>query len=294
LSPHPALNGSVSEEVLGQSIEDQPTKIVAVETSSYGSGKKQSSLAGKRGRRVIPTSAAPITFFVREDADWLKPRRYNNPLEEDLGISTAARSAKRFLTEKGASFFVDIVRGTGLLKAEVETALWELVAAGLITADGFDNIRALIDPMRRAGCGRGHGFRPRDSTGRWSLLYTETGKDRERIIEATCHVLLRRYGIVFRDLLVREANVFGWRELLQQFRLMEDRGETRGGRFVGGFNGEQFALPGALASLRLMRGREPSNQKLVLSASDPLNLMGIILPGDKVAATSGNVFALTL
>jgi ATP-dependent Lhr-like helicase len=107
-------------------------------------------------------------------------------------------------------------------------------------------------------------------------------------------MLLERYGVVFRDLLVREANVLGWREILQYFRLMEDRGEIRGGRFVSGFNGEQFALPTALESLRLMRGREPSQRQLVLSAADPLNLVGIILPGEKVAAISGNMFSLSL
>ena len=121
-------------------------------------------------RRVVPTSVAPITFFVREDADWMIPRREPGD-EETRGLSPAAIAVLQFLRQRGASFFADIVRGTGKLKAEVETALWELVAAGLLTADGFDNLRALIDPKRRSGQGSGRSARPRHSAGRWSLLY---------------------------------------------------------------------------------------------------------------------------
>jgi len=229
---------------------------------------------------------------VRADAEWLTPLQNLNDSIEELNLSRAAKAVKHFLAKRGASFFADIVRGTGLLKAEVETALWELVAAGIITADGFDNIRALIDPQRRAGRGRGRNTRPRDSTGRWSLLHNDDVVEGEKATEATCRMLLNRYGVVFRDLLSREANIPSWRALLQQFRLLEARGDIRGGRFVSGFNGEQFALPAAVESLRLMRGRQPGSNRIVLSAADPLNLFGIILPGDKVAATSGNVFSL--
>jgi hypothetical protein len=145
------------------------------------------------------------------------------------------------------------VRGTRLLKSEVETALWELVAAGLVTADGFDNLRALIDPRRRAGHGSGRTARPRHSTGRWALLYGGDPADRSQAIEATCWMLLRRYGIVFRELLARETILPTWREVLIAFRRLEDRGEIRGGRFVTGFIGEQFALPIAVDSLRAAR-----------------------------------------
>ncbi len=100
---------------------------------------------------MVPTSVAPITFFVREEADWMIPQRAEASQEETRGLSPGARDVLEFLRQRGASFFADIVRGTGKLKAEVETALWELVAAGMITADGFDNLRALIDPKRRAG-----------------------------------------------------------------------------------------------------------------------------------------------
>ena len=241
--------------------------------------------AGKR--RVIPTSVAPITFFVREEADWMTPHRPDSNQSEARGLSEGARQVLDFLRQRGASFFDDMVRGTGRLKAEVETGLWELVAGGLITADGFDNLRSLIDPKRRAGQGNGRMSRPRHSTGRWALLYTDQAADRNRAVEATCWMLLRRYGIVFRDLLARETNLPKWREMQMAFRRLEDRGEIRGGRFVDGFLGEQFALPVAVESLRATRKLPLTGETIVLSATDPLNLVGILLPGERVPAISG-------
>ena len=250
------------------------------------------------GRRVIPTRVAPIAFFVRDDADWMAARRgqdKNDDGQQALGLSAGAREVHAFLRERGASFFPDIVRGTGRLKAEVETGLWELVTAGLITADGFDNLRALIDPKRRAGQGSGRSARPRHSSGRWSLLYaggpadraSNRAEDRDRALEAICGVLLRRYGVVFREVLVRESILPPWRELLGILRRLEGRGEVRGGRFVTDFLGEQFALPIAVESLRAMR-REPAlGETVIVSAADPLNLAGILVPGDRVAANSG-------
>jgi ATP-dependent Lhr-like helicase len=245
----------------------------------------EDSAEGKR--RVIPTSVAPITFFVRDEADWMMPRHSAADLPEARGLSHGARQVLEFLRQRGASFFADIVRGTDKLKAEVETALWELVAAGVVTADGFDNLRSLIDPKRRSGHGHGRTSRPRHSTGRWCLLYTDPAKDRNKAIEATCWMLLKRYGVVFRDLLAREAILPKWRELQIAFRRLEDRGEIRGGRFVDGFLGEQFALPVAVESLRATRKVEPSGELLTLSAADPLNLVGILVPGERVPAISG-------
>src|SRR6202046_787124 len=169
----------------------------------------------------------------------------------------------------------------------METALWELLTAGMITADGFDNIRALIDPKRRSGQGRGHGSRPRHSVGRWSLLYGHETPDRVRIAEATCWMLLKRYGVVFREMITRETIVPRWRELLIAFRRLEDRGEVRGGRFVSGFLGEQFALPEAVESVRAMRNLPASGETITVAAADPLILVGFIGPGDRVAAISG-------
>jgi ATP-dependent helicase Lhr and Lhr-like helicase len=265
LSPHPAtLDSNVS-----RGTETQPG-------------------APARQRRVIPTSVAPITFFVREDADWMTPRHPGAELSENNGLSHGAQLVLDFLRQRGASFFADIVRGTGKLKAEIETALWELVAAGLVTADGFDNLRSLIDPKRRAGQGSGRATRPRHNPGRWAPLHTDEGIERPRAVEAACWMLLRRYGIVVRDVLAREANLPPWRELLGAFRRLEDRGEIRGGRFVDGFLGEQFALPVAVESVRAMRKLDAATGTITLSAADPLNLVGILVPGERVPAISGN------
>ncbi|MGA9308084.1 MAG: DEAD/DEAH box helicase [Candidatus Sulfotelmatobacter sp.] len=239
-------------------------------------------------RRVIPTSVAPITFFIREDADWMTPRHPGAEQAANTGLSHGAQAVLDFLRQRGASFFADIVRGTDKLKAEIETALWELVAAGLVTADGFDNLRSLIDPKRRAGQGSGRTTRPRHNAGRWALLHTDDVVERPRAVEAACWMLLRRYGIVVRDVLAREANLPPWRELLAGFRRLEDRGEIRGGRFVDGFLGEQFALPVAVESVRAMRKLDPTRGTITLSAADPLNLVGILVPGDRVPAISGN------
>jgi ATP-dependent Lhr-like helicase len=268
-----------------------------VDAAATGGGNGDAP-AGRQ-RRVIPTSVAPITFFVREEADWMAVRQNPHPVadpatrvghsapEDSRGLSHGARLVFEFLRQRGASFFADIVRGTGKLKAEIETGLWELVAAGLVTADGFDNLRALIDPKRRAGQGSGKTTRPRHSSGRWALLHADAAVERPRAVEAACWMLLRRYGIVIRDLLARESNLPPWRELLMGFRRLEDRGEIRGGRFVDGFLGEQFALPVAVESVRGMRGLPLSGETMTLSAADPLNLVGILVPGERVPAISG-------
>ena len=268
LSPHPATIDSAGTAAASTPSENAPAV---------------------RQRRVIPTSVAPITFFVREEADWMIPRHAAGDDAESRGLSHGAQLVLEFLRQRGASFFADIVRGTGKLKAEIETGLWELVAAGLVTADGFDNLRALIDPKRRAGQGSGRSTRPRHSSGRWALLHADAAVERPRAVEAACWMLLRRYGIVIRDLLARESNLPPWRELLMAFRRLEDRGEIRGGRFVDGFLGEQFALPVAVESVRGMRGLPLSGETMTLSAADPLNLVGILVPGERVPAISGRV-----
>jgi ATP-dependent Lhr-like helicase len=273
LSPHPATL-------------DYST---APKTSADGA---PASEAAPSRRRVVPTSVAPITFFVREDADWMAPRHPGIEPAETRGISQGAQLVLEFLRQRGASFFADIVRSSEKLKAEIETALWELVAGGLVTADGFDNLRSLIDPKRRSGQGSGRTSRPRHSTGRWALLHTGEAAERSRLVAATCWMLLRRYGIVFRDLLPREANLPPWRELLTGFRRLEDRGEIRGGRFVDGFLGEQYALPVAVESLRATRHEAATGEVVILSAADPLNLVGILVPGERVPAISGKTVLL--
>src|SRR5271169_4653430 len=243
--------------------------------------------SGEGRRRVVPTSVAPITFFVREESDWMQPRLTDEEQSYERVLSEGARTVLEFLRRRGASFFADIVRGTAKLKAEIETALWELVAAGMVTADGFDNLRSLINPRRRNAVGAPKLARPRHTAGRWSLLYPAEGSDRNKMVEATCWMLLRRYGVVFREVLARESNLPKWRDLLIAFRRLEDRGEVRGGRFVNGFLGEQFALPEAVESLRAMRNIVASGETVTISAADPLNLVGFIVPGERVPAISG-------
>jgi ATP-dependent Lhr-like helicase len=218
------------------------------------------------------------------------PSSLSDPL---AGLSDVARNLFRSLREGGASFFADLVRSTSHLPSEVEDGLWELVAAGLVTADGFDNLRALMDPHRRRAEGRDRARRPRHAAGRWSLLRTAVSHQPSAVssVEGLARQLLRRYGVVFRDLLGRETLTLSWRDLLLQYRRMELQGEVRGGRFVGGFAGEQFALPEAVESLRAVRKRSemsPASPEIKLSASDPLNLAGVILPGPRVPAVSSN------
>ncbi|WP_028388430.1 DEAD/DEAH box helicase [Legionella fairfieldensis] len=235
-------------------------------------------------KRIFPTSVSPITFFVREDCNWITNDSYS---AEELSIlSHPAQDVYTYLQKHGASFFMDIVQGVSHLKTQVESALWELVSAGLITADGFDNLRALIDPHRRTGR-RGQRSQYRLTTGRWSLLHRPKNGDTSRQIEAYCWLLLKRYGVCFRELITKEKNSPGWRELVTVFRQLEARGEIRGGRFVHGFAGEQFALPYAVDSLRAFKKKGNIKRELMtISAIDPLNLTGVILPGKRTPAFS--------
>ncbi|MBV8820211.1 MAG: DEAD/DEAH box helicase, partial [Acidobacteriaceae bacterium] len=234
-----------------------------------------------QNRRVRPTRIAPVTLFLREDADWLM---CGSGAADATGLSHAARDVLLALEQNGASFFVDLTRQAGHLASEVEDALWELLAGGFVTADGFDNLRALIDPKRRRGEGRGSKKRPRHAAGRWALLRQVATKmsDDERL-QRFARQLLVRWGVLLRDLLVRETLAPPWRDLLPVLRRMEARGEIRGGRFVGGFTGEQFARPEALDLLRSVRRDSAGRETVPVSNADPLNLAGIILPGPRVS-----------
>jgi ATP-dependent Lhr-like helicase len=245
-----------------------------------------SNVSARAPRRVVPSSVAPITFFIREDSDWMTERQSKKSDEVANGLSGRAREVLAYLRLRGASFFADIVRGTRMLKAEAENALWELVTAGMITADGFDNIRAMVDPRRRAGRGKGRTARPRHSVGRWSILHASEAPEREQTLEAMCWTLLKRYGVVFREVLARESMVPRWRDLLITFRRLEDRGQIRGGRFVSGFIGEQFALPIGLESLRATSKHPRVGEMVTISAADPLNLVGIVVPGERIPPAS--------
>jgi ATP-dependent helicase Lhr and Lhr-like helicase len=236
-------------------------------------------------RRVRPTRTAPIAIFLRESADWLAAP---DPGAKAPTLSHAAREVLTQIEQRGASFFADLIRATGRLASEVEDGLWELVAAGLVTADGFENLRSLVDPKRRRGEGRGRFSRPRHAAGRWALVrHSGNAVANEARALAFADQLLARWGVLFRDLLARESLAPPWRDLLPVLRRKEAQGEIRGGRFVSGFSGEQFARPEALDLLRaIRRSASESDEQLEVANSDPLNLAGIILPGPRVSTLS--------
>jgi ATP-dependent Lhr-like helicase len=225
-------------------------------------------------RRIRPTKLAPIALFTRDDAASLLVRRPFDP----AALSHAAREVHAAIGARGAPFFADIVRLTKRLPAEVEEALWQLVAAGLVTADGFDALRSLTDRRRRLG-EKGQRARPRSSSGRWTLF----GSEAERVdVESFARRLLRRWGIVFRDVIARETLAPPWRELLGALRRLEARGEIRGGRFVAGYVGEQFALPEAIEALRASRRSGDADAAVDVAAYDPLHAAAKLLPGSMV------------
>jgi len=245
-------------------------------------------------RTAGPIRTTPIALFLRQHAgQWL--RQQASP--EDGVLSEYARRLREVLTQRGASFFHELVAGSGLLPTQVEQALGELAATGIVTSDGFAGLRALITPSaKRKPLGSAH-RRHRtvpfgiETAGRWSLLNGGSplaAATEAAGVEAHARTLLRRYGVIFRRLLEREANAPLWRDLLLVYRRLEARGEIRGGRFVAGMAGEQFALPEAVGELRATRREAPSGQLVALSAADPLNLTGIITPGERIPALSGN------
>ena len=240
-------------------------------------------------KRVIPSSIAPITFFIRETSSWLLDVKGGVPEERLAGLTHIAKDIYFYLLQHGASFFADIADDVNHLKSEIEMGLWELVTAGLTTADLFDNLRSLIDPRRRLVKKNRRIIRHQYSFGRWSLLKKSLHSFNNEQIEAMCWLLLKRYGVVFRDLLAREKNIPRWRELHAMYRKLEERGEIRGGRFIEGFLGEQFALPHAVESLRAIKNKEPNEEQISIAAVDPLNVVGFILPGPRVSAVSGAV-----
>jgi ATP-dependent Lhr-like helicase len=240
-------------------------------------------------RRVRPTRTAPIAIFLRESTDWLAAP---DPAAKVPMLSHAAREVLTQIEQRGASFFTDLVRATGRLASEVEDGLWELVAAGLVTADGFENLRSLVDTKRRRGEGRGRFSRPRHAAGRWALVrHSGSAVTNDARALAFADQLLARWGVLFRDLLARESLAPPWRDLLPVLRRKEAQGEIRGGRFVSGFSGEQFARPEALDLLRaIRRSASEADEPLDIANADPLNLAGIILPGPRVSTLSRTIF----
>lgn len=242
---------------------------------------------------MAPSRATPITLALRDDLPWLlrAARGDLTPAEPPEGRTRDVLDALR---QKGALFRTDLAAQTGRLPYEIDEALWEGVARGLVTADGFRAVRALLRRGRpeRSAPTRGlrRGLRASTgATGRWSLLPgPAAGADRDELAEAVAQQLSERWGVVFRDLVVRETLAVPWRDVLWAFRRMEARGTIRGGRFVTGFSGEQYAHPDAIDVLKTVRKQQHNGEVACLSAADPLNLTGIVLPGPRVPAIGAN------
>ena len=254
-------------------------------------------------RVSAPLRSSPIALYQRENLqDWLMLTQANSATELLMGSQTVFEA----LQSGGALFFPELVRRSGLLPSQVEEALSQLAALGLVTSDSFDGLRALLVPSnKRPTFGRNIGKRRRKTSlasiefaGRWSLLRTQIrsqpsangaeSSPREGAIEKFARTLLRRYGVVFRRLLERESLGVSWYELGRIYRRWEARGEIRGGYFVAGISGEQFALPEAIGLLRSIRKAPPNSKLITLSAADPLNLPGILTPGPRIAALTGS------
>jgi ATP-dependent Lhr-like helicase len=237
------------------------------------------------GPMKSPLRTSPMALMVRERAALWRIAEEAHP---DL-LTSDARAVYDALGSRGASFFHELVAITGRLRTQIERALGELAGAGLVTADSYSGLRALLVPEDKkkdyAGRRRGSPYGV-DTAGRWSLLQSvDCGNERT---EAVARTLLKRYGVVFRALLARETRMPTWRELAMVYRRLEARGEIRGGRFVAGFGGEQFALPEAVGRLRAVRKQEKAGDMIVLSAADPLNLVGLVTPDARVTAISRN------
>ena len=245
------------------------------------------------GRRLSAT--VPLALLLRRDLAWLlDPRPEPSALLEAGALpgkpSGPAVDVLGHLERRGASFVEDIATGVRRLRVEVEEALCELVTAGLVTGDGFAGLRSLLhsEKRRRPRPGRPTPVRPSPGTGRWARVAPPPAPPAEDLMEAQARQYIRRYGIVFRDLLQREPRAPAWRDLLRVYRRLEMRGDLRGGRIVSGFVGEQFAAPEALEALRAIRREPPSGQTVSVSACDPLNLIGVVSPGPRVAAVLGH------
>jgi ATP-dependent Lhr-like helicase len=239
------------------------------------------------------TRSIPVGLLLREDAAWLGSSRTG---QMDEPFSSPAAYVLEVLNERGAMFASDLAQATEMLPAQLPDVLGELVARGRVTADGFSGLRQLIEgtamPSRRAPHQRITRERQSQSVGRWSVwnVFDQAGPSlsSNEIAEQWAWQLLRRWGVVFRDLLVREAGAPRWFELLQIYRRLEARGEIRGGRFITGVSGEQFALGETVRQLRQLRDQEPFEEYLIVSATDPLNLVGVLTPHPRVPAMASH------
>ena len=233
--------------------------------------------------RLAP--ATPIALFLREHAGAWQSLRGSGENPE-ARLTANARQVLALLRARGASFFADLRNAAGLDDEAARSAVGSLAAAGLAASDGFSGVRALV-----ASAGGGHPGLDRRThfAGRWTAIApAAAAEERDAALEIQAWTLLRRYGVVFRRLLAREAIAAPWRELAGVYRRLEARGEIRGGRFVSGMSGEQFALPRAVERLREVRRTPATGALLAISTADPLNLAGIVTTGDRVRAAGRN------
>ncbi|HEY7377548.1 MAG TPA: hypothetical protein VH542_02575, partial [Steroidobacteraceae bacterium] len=250
-------------------------------------------LTSAKGPTAGPVRATPLALISRKNgALW---QSLSDGSRSEVELSHAAAALAEYLRTHGASFFDDMVTGSGLLRAQAETGLGELVAAGLVNSDSFSGLRALLLPADRkrrlATRRRRIALFGLEDAGRWSLIRRSAPvpENETESIERVAELLLNRYGVVFRRLLTREADWLPpWHALLRAYRRLEAQGHIRGGRFVAGVSGEQFALPDAVGALRAIRRKALDDRLVSLSAADPLNLCGIVTPGPRVPALAGN------
>jgi len=253
-----------------------------------------------------PVRSTPLVLLSRKNVSVWNKVFPAAPESNGVTLTTNTQAVYEHLKHHGASFFVDIIAATNLLPSMVEEALGELVFRGLVTADSFTGLRALLTPLSKSTHREVEKRRRKhkqvysmDNAGRWVCLGTHAsgvqhagGMRTESIdrdaIEAVAHKLLARYGVVFRKVLERESINVPWRDLLRVYRRLEARGELRGGRFVGGFSGEQFATSEAVQLLRSIRRAAPDETLISISAADPLNLVGVITPGARLSSVSSN------
>ena len=359
ISPHPAWSSAGSSttptppSAVTSSQSARTYSSLALKGTSFSPSIRSSPQQGASApegrvaapRRVIPTTAAPITFYLRESSDWLHHALAAKSVDETIliqSLSAEAQTIRTLLREHGAAFTADLQRLSNLTKLQTTTALWELATAGLASADGFDQLRAMMDPRRKSATtspapptSLRKRAAARTTAGRWSLLSAtqplfsdeprhpfslppsaqDPGAPRlasetwasqdvqaatqaaiaaarrtDAALDAHARILLCRYGVLFRELLTRESNAPKWRDLLPILRRLEARGEIRGGRFVSGPFGEQYALPEAVDSLRKARTLQASRATeptISVAAADPLNLAGILVPGDRIPAIPG-------
>jgi ATP-dependent Lhr-like helicase len=250
---------------------------------------------GEEGKRKSgPVRGTPVLLCERAALPYWQEA--GGMPEEPPPLSPKAQYTLDSLRAHGASFFSDLQQDTGLIRTELELALGELVSNGLVTCDSFAGLRGLVTPAEKRARLRRRLNRVEadvDRAGRWSLtrrprLAASSSALAEPHVEHIARVLLRRYGVVFRKLLEREDGLPPWRELFYVYRRLEARGEIRGGRFVNGFSGEQFALPDAAGLLRKVANEPAQEEHVAISAADPLNLVGILTPGEKVPRLPGN------